>query len=121
MRAGVIVTNLYTLVKHASGGRWYAPKCVTPGVSAWSHRSSINISIKIKHVQQYMSSSSSCSSCIMYHVSCIMYHVSCIMYHVSCIMCHVSCVMCHVSCVMYHVSRIIMYHVSCIMYHVSCI
>ena len=30
-----------------SGGRWYAPKCVTPGVSAWSHRYSINISINI--------------------------------------------------------------------------
>ena len=48
--------------KLPSGGRWYALKCVTPGVSAWSHRSSINISIKIKHVQQYIS-----SSCIIYH------------------------------------------------------
>ena len=34
--------------KLPSGGRWYAPKCVTPGVSAWGHRSSINISIKIR-------------------------------------------------------------------------
>ena len=61
--------------KWPSGGRWYAPKCVTPGVSAWSHRYSINISINIKNVQQYILSSS-LSSCIMYHVSCIMYHVS---------------------------------------------
>ena len=30
--------------KLRSGGRWYAPKCVTPGVSAGSHRSSISIS-----------------------------------------------------------------------------
>ena len=35
-------------------GRWYAPKCVTPGVSAWSHRYSINISINIKNVQPYI-------------------------------------------------------------------
>ena len=51
--------------KWPSGGRWYAPKCVTPCVSAWSHRYSINISINIKNVQQYILSSSSLSSCIM--------------------------------------------------------
>ena len=33
------------LKKWPSGGRWYAPKCVTPGVSAWGHRFSISISI----------------------------------------------------------------------------
>ena len=45
--------------KWPSRGRWYAPKYVTPGVSAWGHRSSISISIKIRNV-----------SCIMCHVSC---------------------------------------------------
>ena len=31
-----------TCQKWPSGGRWYAPKCVTPGVSAWGHRISIS-------------------------------------------------------------------------------
>ena len=58
-----------------SRGRWYALKCVTPGVCAWSHRSSINISIKIKHVQQYIS-----SSCNLYHhISYIIHHI---IYHI---------------------------------------
>ena len=64
------------LKKWPPRGRWYAPKCVTPGVSAWSHWSSINISIKVKNVKQYISSSS-LSSCLMSHISCLMYHVSC--------------------------------------------
>ena len=30
---------LNQIKKWPSGGRWYAPKCSTPGVSAWGHRS----------------------------------------------------------------------------------
>ena len=30
-------------IKWPSGGRWYAPNCETPGVSAWGHRSSVSI------------------------------------------------------------------------------
>ena len=40
--------------KWPSGGRWYAPKWITPGISAWGHRSSISISINIRNIQQYI-------------------------------------------------------------------
>ena len=99
--------------KLPSGGRWYALKCVTPGVSAWSHRSSINISIKIKHVQQYIS-----SSCIIYHHD---HHISRlnISYHIiKHIIKHKTYI---IMVIIYHVSYIIMiiiyhHHWSCIMY-----
>ena len=85
--------------KWPSGGRMYAPKCVTPGVSVWSHW----------------------SSCVMCHASYIIPHVSCVMYHVSCVicvmcnlkfsfMCHLSCLICHLSCVICHVSCVISCH-----------
>ena len=44
--------------KWPSGGWLYAPKCVKPVVSAWSHRSNISISIS-----WYLTSSSSSSYC----------------------------------------------------------
>ena len=99
--------------KLPSGGRWYALKCVTPGVCAWSHRSSINISIKIKHVQQYIS-----SSCIIYHHD---HHISRlnISYHIiKHIIKHKTYI---IMVIIYHVSYIIMiiiyhHHWSCIMY-----
>ena len=40
-----IAARMVPKKKWPSGGQWYAPKCVTPGVSAWGHRSSISISI----------------------------------------------------------------------------
>ena len=91
----------------------YAPKCVTPDVSAWSHRLD----------------PASASHDILHHVSCVMCHVSCVMCHVSCVMCHVLCVMCvmcnltfcfmcHASCVMRHVSFVIC-HLSCVICYVS--
>ena len=49
--------SLNIIQKWPSGGRLYAPKCVTPIVSAWSHRSSSSISIS-----WYLISSSSLSS-----------------------------------------------------------
>ena len=80
-----ITWGIGTYLGRGAGGRWYAPKSVTPGVSAWGHRSSISLSIKIRNVQHC---------------------------HVSCVMCHVSCVMCHVSCVIssYHHIIISSYH-----------
>ena len=46
--------------KWLSGGRWYAPKYVSPGVSEWYHES--NISINIRNARQYILASSSSSS-----------------------------------------------------------
>ena len=88
-------------------------KCVTPGVCAWSHRSSINISIKIKHVQQNIS-----SSCIIYHHD---HHISRlnISYHIiKHIIKHKTYI---IMVIIYHVSYIIMiiiyhHHWSYIMY-----
>ena len=128
-RHGLFESGLWSVFpwqKLPSGGRWYALKCVTPGVCAWSHRSSINISIKIKHVQQYIS-----SSCNLYrHISYIIHHISssCNLYHHDH---HISRlnISYHIikqktyiiMVIIYHVSYIIMiiichHHWSCIMY-----
>ena len=111
-RHGLFESGLWSIFpwqKLPSGERWYALKCVTPGVCAWSHRSSINISIKIKHVQQYIS-----SSCIIYHHD---HHISRlnISYHIIKQKTYIIMV------IIYHVSYIIMiiichHHWSCIMY-----
>lgn len=84
-------------------GTMVAPKCVTPGVCAWSHRSSISISIKIRNVQQYILAYWHRLHHHGHYHHLHLHHVSRITYHSSRVICHVS-----LSCIMYHVYSVML-------------
>ena len=81
------VWMLFNTKKWPSWGRLYAPKCVTPVVSAWSHRSSISISWYLTFHD------------IWHHASCIILcNCNCVIWHFVSfdISCHLTfCVISH--------------------------